>query len=77
MAVKRVIKGVHVIPSITTTAVSRAYGSGDALGFKKAPFRSRWGFDFFTKTKTRAFHVESQVAAFCSTNHLFGLNFRP
>jgi len=30
-----------VIPSITTTAVSRAYRSVDALGFKEAPFRSR------------------------------------
>src|SRR6266576_34786 len=34
-------KEVHVVPSITTTAVSRANEGVDATGFKEAPFRSR------------------------------------
>src|SRR5271170_5845927 len=61
---QRVVGSDHVIPSITTTAVSRAYESVDALGFKEAPFRSLRGFDFFTMTKTRACNVASPVAAF-------------
>ncbi len=35
----------------------------DALGFEVAPFRSRWGFDFFHDDQDSRIHVESRVAA--------------
>ena len=42
----------------------KGIGERRRSGFKEAPFRSLWGVDFFfTKTKTRAFNVESPVAA--------------
>jgi len=42
-----------VIPSITTTAVSRAYEGINATGFKEAPFRSRRKYFCFLLLKPR------------------------